>query len=386
MPWKETSAVDERLRFIVAFQDSDESFSALCRRFGISRTAGYKWIDRYEQYGPAGLQDRAPIARTHPRQVPEQIVDLVLRARKEHPSWGPKKLRAWLSEQHPGLHLPAASTIGELLKIHGMVRPRRRRLRVPLHTSPLHPCERPNAVWCADFKGHFALGDRRRCYPLTITDGYSRYLLKCEALPEPTTAPTRMHFELAFREFGLPERLRTDNGAPFASVSLGGLSELSVWWIQLGIVPERIEPAHPEQNGRHERMHLTLKQEATRPAGATMEAQQRTFDRFRHEYNDVRPHEALDQKPPARLYVVSARPYPEHLREPGYSEEFVVRRADEKGRLTRKGCRILLSKLLAHQPIGLRPLEDGRWDMFYGPAYLGVLDETGKEPRVVRMS
>nr|WP_242515930.1 integrase core domain-containing protein [Sorangium cellulosum] len=376
--------MDERLRFIVAAKDGDENFSELCRQFGISRKTGYKWLDRYDEHGPCGLQARAPIAHQHPHRTPDAVVDVILKARKEHPFWGPKKLRAFIAERHPEFEMPAASTIGELLKQHGLIRPRRRRPRAPLPGSPIQPSDRPNALWCADFKGHFALGDRSRCHPLTLTDRYSRYLLKCEALPEPTTKLSRVQFEHAFREFGLPDRIRTDNGPPFASVGIGGLSELSVWWIKLGILPERIEPGRPEQNGQHERMHRTLKEEATKPPCATLLDQQRVFDRFRHEYNDVRPHEALEQKPPARLYVRSARVYPQLLRELEYGEDFIVRKTDDKGRLRRKGKNVVLTKLLANELLGLRPLDDDRWELFFGPVLLGVLDETRDEPRLVR--
>lgn len=384
MPWKETSPLDERMAFIVDVQKEDEPFSRLCQRYGISRTTGYLWVERYEQFGPSGLQDRAPVARSHPNQVPDAVGDRLVLARKEHPTWGPKKLRAWLGTQHPELVLPAASTIGELLKRRGLVRPRRRRLRVPLHADPLDPCARPNAVWCADFKGHFALGDRSRCHPLTITDGFSRYLLKCEAFSAPTTALVSVQFRFVFQEFGLPDRIRTDNGAPFASAALGGLSALSVWWIKLGIVPERIEPGHPEQNGRHERMHRTLKAEATQPAAETLAAQQRVFDRFRHEYNDLRPHEALEQKPPAKLYVLSARAYPERPRSPEYDDTFLVRKTDDKGRLVRKGVKLPLAPFLREEPVGLRAIDEGRWELFYGPVRLGVLDERQGEPRLLR--
>lgn len=377
--------MDERMRFIVAIDEGDEPFAEICRRFGISRKTGYKWLERYEQSGPSGLEARRPVAQSQPHRVADAVADLVVRARKEHPFWGPRKLKAWLSTQHPDRALPAASTIGELLKSRGLIRPRRRRLRVPLHPSPLAGCSRPNALWCADFKGHVALGDRSRCHPLTITDGYSRYLLACEGLSEPKTAPVRVQFERVFREFGLPDRIRTDNGAPFASTALGGLSELAVWWIKLAIVPERIEPGHPEQNGRHERMHRTLGEEAMTPPGTALAEQQRAFDRFRHEYNDQRPHEALGQKPPAKVYVTSARAYPEQLREPEYGRDFVVRRLDDQGRLPRRGCKLRLARALALEPIGLREMDNDRWHVFYGPVLLGILDETAPVPCLRRV-
>jgi transposase InsO family protein len=387
VPWEEKRAVSERMRFIVAVQESEDSLAEVCRRFGVSRKTGYKWIERYEAGGPVGLMDRASTPHTHPDATPAELVDAVIEARKSHPTWGPKKLAAWLRERDAEVSWPAPSTIGALLKRHGLVRPRRRRLRVPLHTEPLRHCDRPNAVWCADFKGHAALGDKTRCYPLTITDGFSRYLLKCEGLREPTEQSVRVHFERAFREFGLPTSLRTDNGVPFATRAPGGLSELSVWWIKLGIVHERIEPGHPEQNGRHERMHRTLKEETMLPPKVTMTEQQRAFDCFRRTFNDERPHEALGMKPPSRCYVTSARPFTDKLTELVYSEDCIVRRLDEKGRLTRRSHHLPLTRLLAHEPVGLRPVEDGLWDVFFGPVLLGQLDERRRgEPILRRVS
>lgn len=384
MAWRESRVVDERVRFIAAVAESDEPFAELCRQFGVSRKTGYKWVERYELHGPGALEDRTPVPKRCPHRLPDPVADLVVQARKAHPRWGPKKLRALLGEEHPELVVPATSTIGELLKRSGLIRPRRRRLRVPLHSSPLEPSDRPNGLWAADFKGHFALGDRSRCYPLTISDDYSRYLLKCEGLSETNLAPVQAQFELAFREFGLPERMRTDNGPPFASSSLGGLTALSVWWIKLGIIPERIEPGKPEQNGRHERMHRTLKDEATKPPCATLAEQQRAFDRFRHEYNDLRPHEALAQKQPAKLYATSRRPYSGQLRDPEYGDDVIVRRADQHGRLDRKGKKLCLTRHVSREAIGLREIDDGRWELFFGPVLLGILDETRGEPRLVR--
>jgi transposase InsO family protein len=316
--------------------------------------------------------------------VPDAVADALVQARKQHTSWGPKKLRAFVAEREPDLVMPAASTIGELLKKRGLIHPRRRRLRVPLHSNPLAGCSRPNELWCVDFKGHFGLGDRSRCHPLTITDQYSRYLLKCEGMLKPKGPDVQEQFERTFREFGLPERIRSDNGPPFASVGLGGLTELSVWWLKLGIIPERIEPGRPEQNGQHERMHRTLKHEATSPACATLGEQQRVFDHFRHEFNDERPHEALGQKQPAKVYVTSARSYPACLREPSYGDDVLVRRVDKAGGITRRGKWLRLASCLHHEPIGLRPVEEDRWELFYGPVLLGILDETRPIARIIR--
>ena len=279
--------MDERMRFIVAVnEDPKGNFRRLCDSFGISRAKGYKWVQRYREQGPGGLEDRKPIARSCPHRTPEAMVDRVVALRKDHPFDGPEKLRARLEALgNQGWKPPAASTIGEILYRHGLIRPRRARLRVPANPNPLGPCEEPNDVWCVDFKGHFACGDGRRCHPLTVSDGASRYLIKCEALDEPKHEPVQMHFERAFREFGLPTRIRSDNGAPFATKAIGGLSKLSVWWVKLGILPERIEPGKPQQNGRHERMHRTLKEQTASPPHASMADQQRAFDRFRHDYN-----------------------------------------------------------------------------------------------------
>lgn len=384
MPWKESRDVNERMKFIVAIADGDESFSELCRNFGISRKTGYKWLERYEKIGPSGLENRLPVAKNHPHRTPNEVADLLVQTRKDHPFWGPKKLHAFLMSANPNLVLPALSTIGEILKNRGLIRPRRRRLRVPLHTNPLGSSERPNAIWCADYKGHFALGDRSRCHPLTISDEYSRYLFACEGMPEPKTACARTHFERVFREFGMPERIRTDNGAPFATKAPGGLSELSVWWLKLGIHPERIEPGKPEQNGRHERMHRTLKEEVTQPPCGTMAEQQRAFDRFRREYNDLRPHEALGQKPPAKVYARSARAYPERPSSPEYDESYQVRRACSRGRFLWRGQSYSLSTLVASEPIGLLAVDDGLWEVYYGPVHLGTLDERKNETLFIR--
>lgn len=384
MPWKEIRAVDERLRFIAAVQqDPRGNFSRLCESFGISRAKGYKWLERYREEGPKGLEDRKPVARSCPHRTPDAVVDRVVALRKEFPFDGPEKLRARLLDRgEMGLRVPAASTIGAILDRHGLIRPRRARLRVPRNPSPLAPCDEPNDVWCVDFKGHFACGDGVRCYPLTVSDGASRYLIKCEGLTEPRDGAVREHFERAFREFGLPTRIRSDNGPPFATKAIGGLSKLSVWWVQLGIVPERIEPGQPQQNGRHERMHRTLKEQTASPPQATMADQQRAFDRFRRDYNDHRPHEALGQTPPARHYEPSMRVMPERPREPEYGDGFEVRRIRPDGRLRFNSRRILVGRLLASQPVGLKQIDDDEWELFYGPLPIGVLLVRNGTPRI----
>jgi putative transposase len=374
VPWKETVIVDERIRFINAvLEDPRGNFTRLCERFGVSRDVGYKWLARYRADGPAGLADRPSTPGSCPHRTADAIEDLVVALRKQYPHDGPKKLRGQLQTLHPDIDVPATSTIGDILKRKGLVRPRRARLRVPPSSSPLGAAVEPNDIWCADFKGHFAVGDGARCHPLTISDACTRYLVKCESLTEPKHGPVQMHFERSFREFGLPKKIRTDNGPPFASKALGGLSRLQVWWIQLGITPERIEPGHPEQNGRHERMHRTLKEQTASPPHATLADQQRAFDRFRHDYNDRRPHEALGQKPPASCYEPSLRAMPDRPRAPEYAEDFVVRRVSNEGRFTWKGQILHAGRPLENQPLGLRQVDDDEWELFYGPVLIGVV-------------
>lgn len=371
--------MDERVRFITEVNKAQVSFAALCRSFGISRKTGYKWCDRYEEFGPAGLEERPPIARHCPHKTADELVAALIELRKDHPTWGPKKLKARL-EALGTKDVPAASTIGDMLKRHGLVRPRRRRVYPPSMTpQPLAEATVPNDTWCVDFKGHFALGDRKRCYPLTITDQVSRYLLKCESVETPDAKHVRPHFERAFREFGLPLRMRSDNGPPFATVGIGGLSELSVWWIKLGIVPERIEPGKPEQNGRHERMHRTLAEDVASKPEANRQAQQLAFDRFRREYNDVRPHEALSMATPASQYTTSRRVMPAVLSSPEYPATMAVRRVAPNGRLTWQGQDVFLSKLLRGEPVGVEPIDEQRWRLHYGPVVLAELTMRGKE-------
>jgi transposase InsO family protein len=376
--------MDQRVRFIAAVQEDPRgNFSRLCQRFGIARSVGYKWVERYRELGSAGLTNRDPVARECPHRTPDAVVDRLVVMRKHYPFDGPKKLRQrMLDVGESQIVVPAASTIGEILDRYGLIRPRRVRLRVPPSTAPLAHAHEPNDVWSTDFKGHFATGDGERCYPLTISDNASRFLIKCEALREPKEAPVRQQFELAFREFGLPVRMRSDNGPPFASKAIGGLSRLSIWWIQLGIVPERIEPGHPEQNGRHERMHKTLKEQTASPSQPTMPDQQRAFDRFRADYNDHRPHEALGQTPPRAHYEPSSRLMPDSPRPPQYRNDLVVRTVSTSGRFGWRGAHLLVTQLLAGQPVGLKQIDEDEWELFYGPVLLGyVLIRDGK-PRL----
>src|ERR1700733_3044570 len=368
----------QRLKFIAAVNESELSFAALCREHTISRKTGYKWCARYEALGPRGLEDGDPGKHTCPNAIPDAMRDRICEVRKEHPSWGPEKLPGWLLD-HGEIGVPGASTIGDLLKGRGLIVPRRRRVRTPPSLEPLALGSQPNEVCCTDFKGHFGLGDKTLWHPLRLTDQAYHLLFKCEGLAAPTEKAARIHFERAFREFGVPDRMRSDNGVPFASTAPGGLSALSVWWIQLGIFPERIEPGQPQQNGRHERMHKTLKAEVASPPYATMIEQQRAFDRFRHIYNDERPHEALGQKTPASRYDRSRRAMPGEPRSPEYADSMKTRKLDGSGRLQFAGHIVLVTRLLAGEPVGLDPVDEETWEIFYGPIAIGELRLRNKE-------
>ena len=269
MPWKATCTMDQRMKFIVNYLEHEYPMAALCREFGISRKTGYKFVSRYLEDGLDGLKDRSRSRYHHPNAIPDILEKLIVKARISHPSWGPKKLRAWLIRQDSAVRWPASSTIGEILTRHGLTVPRRRSRKTRAYDQPFVDCDYPNAVWSADFKGWFKTGDGTRCDPLTITDNYSRYLFRCQAVKPTNFYAVKPVFEAAFREFGLPVAIRTDNGPPFATTTVGSLSRLSIWWLKLGIIPERIEPGKPAQNGRHERMHRTLKRETASPPKQT---------------------------------------------------------------------------------------------------------------------
>jgi putative transposase len=366
------------MKFVARLR-SGERMIDLCREFGISRKTGYKFLQRFEEHSVVGLADqrRAP-ARIPHRTTPE-VAEMVVALRQKHPTWGPKKLRAQLLRQHPGLVVPAASTIGELLKKRGLTLVSKRRRRPVVSYSPLCHAQAANDVWCVDFKGQFRLGNGRYCYPLTITDAHSRMLLACEGLDNTRGDGAQAVFQQAFRRYGLPGAIRSDNGTPFASQGIAGLSRLSVWWLRLGIGLERIEPASPQQNGRHERMHRTLKAETTRPAGANMLQQQERFDRFQDLYNHVRPHEALGQLPPATFYRTSSRVFPAVPPEPQYPLHDLTVKVRPAGHVYLPGSgqrpgNVFLSSALAGEYVGLRELDDHAWLVSFLHIDLGVLD------------
>ncbi len=375
MPWKETCVVDERLKFIGKYLRQEVSMTSLCREFNISRKTGYNLVHRYLLEGPLGLYDRSRAPRHPPQAVSEDIVAVILNLREAHPRWGSRKLLAWLKKHRPRTQWPSASTIGRILSRHGKIVPRRQKRRTPPYTQPFKNSHKPNMIWCADFKGWFRTGDGKRCEPLTITDSYSRYVLACRALPNATYAYVRSVFESLFRRYGLPWVIRTDNGTPFASSAMGGLSRLSVWWIKLGILPERIDPGHPEQNGRHERFHRTLKDEAISPPEFSLHHQQIAFDRFCKEYNQERPHQALDYQTPADRYRRSQRPLPTRPLEMAYPDHMETRKVRCSGQIWWKGKELFVSETLAGEPIGLEPVNDNFFKVFYGPIELALLDQ-----------
>ena len=313
MPWSQTMPRDQRVQFIADYLRNTLSMTELCDLYHVSRKTGYKWVQRYLRRGPIGLEELSRKPRVSPNQTPAERVAAILEARRHHPSWGAKKLLKILRKKHPRWSWPHRGTVCEILSRHGLV-PHKRRRRVIGHPGkPTTQILAPNDVWSADFKGQFKTTNGTYCYPLTVSDGYSRFLLGCQALRSTSVAEAKPVFRRLFQEFGLPQRIRTDNGVPFATNTLGRLSQLSAWWVRLGVLPEFIEPGKPQQNGRHERMHRTLKAETTRPAAANLAAQQRKFNAFRQEFNQLRPHEALDLETPADCYTPSLRSMPNKI-------------------------------------------------------------------------
>jgi putative transposase len=365
--------MDERLRFVARLLEG-EKMAPLCAEFGISRKTGYKIYDRYRDCGVGAFSDRSRRPHRQANRLPAPIEATIVRLKREYPSWGAPKIREKLRQQVTGSHLPAISTVHAILDRRGLVTRRRRRRHAATGTDLSRPTE-ANALWCADYKGEFMLGNRRYCYPLTITDFATRYLLTCEALATTQETFAFTVFERTFKEFGLPQRIRTDNGVPFASAhALYGLSKLSVWWLRLGIQIERIRPGHPQQNGRHERMHLTLKKEATKPAVANVLQQQARFDTFVQQYNRERPHQALGMKVPADLYARSPRVYRglEDLTYPFHDQTIAVTRC---GRICFKGRKVNLSHVFAGQNVGVTQVGERIWLVTFMQYDLGYFDD-----------
>jgi putative transposase len=367
----------ERARFIVDYLSGCFTISELALRYGVSRKTLYKWLGRHDRDGMVGLADRSR-APHWPHRTPSEIAAEIVAFKKRFPFMGPKKILARLVEREPRSDWPAPSTASEILRRAGLVQRRRRRhppihpLRVPIKAKA------PNDLMTIDFKGHFRLRDRRYCYPLTIVDGFSRYILACDALGSNEYLPTRQVMERVFRTYGLPRRILSDNGSPFASPGLARLSKLSLWWIRLGIGIERIVPGRPDQNGAHERMHRDLKEQTTRPPGSDARAQQRMFDRFVREYNEERPHEAHQQRRPSTLYTPSSRPYPEQLPQIEYPGHYEKRRVAHNGQIRWNDDRIFISKTLGGEVIGFEEIDDAIWSVYYGEVLLARFNERQK--------
>ena len=378
MVWKETCAVDERMKFVVAVEREEETLSAVCRRFGISRRVGYKWLGRYREAGVDGLSDRSRAPLRHRQAISAAIAERCLAVRRTHPTWGPVKVRAWLERHEPAVCWPSASTIGALFERAGLTVKRRRRWRAPARTQPFAACGAANDVWCIDFKGWFVTGDGARCEPLTLSDAYSRYLLRCQALGRTGTGHVWPILDAAFREWGLPRVLRSDNGPPFASTGAGGLSRFSVRVLKAGVVPERIDPGKPQQNGRHERLHLTLKQDTASPPARSLRQQLDRFREFQRVYNKERPHEALGNDTPADHYSASPRPWDGVLRAPEYGDDHEVRRVRHNGEIRWRGNTVYISQALAGEAVGLEERPDATWSVRYGAIALGRIEHRGE--------
>jgi transposase InsO family protein len=381
MPWQETCVTDEKVRFIHDWLAGEEPMTLLCARYGISRKTGYGLVQRYEAGGFAGLAPRSHAPHRHGRATSETVRAAILGLRDERPHWGPKKLRARLARLHPEADWPAPSTIGDLLRREGRIAAnRRRRAALPGAPREALTVTGANDEWCLDFKGWFRTGDGTRCDPLTVSDAHSRFLIDCRIVA-PTAEGVGPVMERAFRDLGLPRVLRSDNGPPFASTGAGGLTRLAVGWLKLGIRLHRIDPGKPQQNGRHERMHRTLKAETLGPPAADPAAQQARFDAWRHDYNDVRPHEALGQVPPLRFYAASPRRYPARLEPIGYPPDCAERRVRGCGDIRWGGACVFLSEALAGETVGVAETESGDWLVRFADLELGLIDRRSKKLR-----
>jgi len=374
MPWKETSVMDERLRFISRLL-SGEKMAPLCREFGISRTTGHKIWNRYNKDGPRGIYNRSRAPHKHPNQLPFEVEQLIVRLKKEKPKWGAPKIRELVDKKYPSIKLPATSTVHCVLDRHNLVNKKRKRKKYRAIATYLSIPKEPNDLWCTDFKGQFRMGNHNYCFPLTLSDSASRFVLSCEALSSTESDPCFAVFEEAFKEYGLPLAIRSDNGTPFAGGnSAWNLTRLSVWWIRLGIKLERIKPGCPQQNGRHERMHRTLKYEATKPAAGNLLQQQERFDNFVKEFNFERPHQAIDMKCPADVYKNSSRPYQglPDVTYPGYDKSRLLSNC---GRLCIDRRHVHIGRALANQPVGLKAVDDCIWQVDFMSYTLGFFDE-----------
>jgi transposase InsO family protein len=374
MPWKEIRAVDQRLQFLSSYQKEEMSLTDLCHEYGISRPTAYKWIKRYNEVGPEGLLDlsRRPHGCSHATSL--KLENEILALRKRFPSWGARKLKARLEKKNPNVVWPAASTIGQILRRAGLTNPLRKRRRTTPYSEPFAEVTAPNQLWCMDFKGWFRTGNGHRCDPFTITDAYSRYLIRCQAVTRMDTAHVLAICEDAMREYGVPDRIRTDNGNPFSGTGVMGLSRLSLNWVRLGIVHERIQPGKPQQNGRHERMHRTLKQDTTNPSAKTVPAQQKRFDEFVRVYNHERPHEALRNETPGSVYVPSTRLLPRYTKAHRYPDSFQTRRVNDAGDISWHKNRVFISQVFRGEDIALEKIEENLYRVHFCSLEIGAFD------------
>jgi len=375
MPWTETAPMKERMRFVTDVERGLYSMMELCERYGVSRKTGYKWLARYEDEGPEGLRERSRAPHQCPHRIAPVVADAICATRRQHPSWGPEKILQWLGRHAPKLDLPAISTAGDLLARRGLVKKRRRR-RAYTHPGVGPPTTaQPNDLWTADFKGHFRTRDGVYCYPLTVADQHSRYLLACHGLRSTRGVGVRPIFDRLFREHGLPRAIRTDNGVPFATTGMHGLSQLNVWWMSLGIQHQRILPGHPQQNGAHERMHRTLKAATARPPQRHLASQQGAFNRFRLVYNEERPHQFLGGRTPASIYGPSPRSYTGRVPAFEYPGHYLTKRVTNAGTIRLKTRLLFLANALKQHVVGLEEVDDGIWSIHFCNVLLARVDE-----------
>jgi putative transposase len=373
MPWTETRTMDQRCQFVMAYQSGHFEMSELCRIYGVSRPTGYKWIERFREEGLLGLQDRSRAAHHCPHRMSDAVAQWLLDERRAHVHWGPRKLLRRYRNAHaqPG---PSRSAIAALLHRHGLSKPRRRRAMRAQGGAGVQAPAAANDLWTIDFKGHFRTGDQRWCYPLTVMDGASRYLLECHGEPRIQGLRVQQRMRGLFEQFGLPCAIHSDNGSPFAGTGLTGLSRLSVSWLKLGIRLHRSRPGCPQDNGAHERMHRTLKAETTRPAAASLRSQQRRFEHFKHQYNDERPHEALNDQTPSQLYRPSRRAYPDRLEPVHYPGHFEERAVRTDGTIKWRGQLLFVSSALCAERVGLEEIDEGIWSLWFMTHLLGRMD------------
>ncbi len=374
MVWQETKVFEEKLMFINDWLRQEYNLATLCKRYQISRPTGYALIKRYQAEGVGAFEARSKAPHHIPHKTSKLIEAELLRLKYRYPNWGPSMIKDFLEKESIEGSWPAASTIGDIYKRHGLVKQRKLRKRTAPHSEPLRHCMASNHVWSADFKGQFKLKNGNYCYPLTITDNFSRFLFMCKALKSPNCNEVIKGYEQVFLEHGLPDAIRTDNGQPFAGLGIGGLTRLSIWLLKLGIMPERIEPGCPQQNGRHERMHRTLKEAAVFPKEKTLEEQQLLFDAFQTEFNTKRPHQALNGNRPAEIHVRSLRELPSKSPDIVYPDNFLIRKIKMNGIMKFAGKEYFVSELLHGEPVGLELIEEEKATIYFGQLKLGIVD------------